>query len=176
MSGTRLIQRFENPPQPPTPILVSSKVILCVLPIANIAIGAVYLHDCPRQPFIPIYLIVMGVFGMVLTLLSCLPCASQNRDEPPNPLSRVCVFWNSLTSTFLFCWFIAGNVWIYSVYRPDFQKNSLNPEMYCNKTLYLYAFWTTTLIYILFAVFLLGGCCIFLCFCLCSQADPDDDV
>lgn len=118
---------------------VSSKVILCVLPIANIVIGksaarksqssgeansqrsaglmsvpavwptgAVYLHDCPRQPFIPIYLIVMGVFGIVLTLLSCLPCARQNRDEPPNPLSRVCVFWNSLTSTFLFCWFIAG--------------------------------------------------------------------
>ncbi|XP_075906800.1 transmembrane protein 272 [Nelusetta ayraudi] len=176
MSGNRLIQRFENPPQPPTHVLVSSKVIVCALTIANIAIGAVYLHDCPRQRFIPIYLIVMGVFGMALTLLSYLPCARQNSDEPPNPLSPVCVIWNSLTSTFMFCWFIAGNVWIYSVYRPDFQKNLLNPDMYCNKNLYLYAFWTTTLVYILIAVALLGGCCMLVCLCFCSGADPDDDV
>lgn len=65
-----------------------------------------------------------------------------------------------------------GNVWIYSIYRPDFQKNLTNPDMYCNKTLYLYAFWTTTLVYILFAVFLLGGCCILVCFCLCGNAAP----
>lgn len=74
------------------------------------------------------------------------------------------------------CFLSPGNVWIYSIYRPDFQKNSTSPEMYCNKTLYLYAFWTTTLVYILFAVVLLGGCCVLVCFCLCGRADPDDDV
>lgn len=70
--------------------------------------GAVHLHDCPREPHIPIYLIVAGVFGLVLALLSCLPCARQAKDEPTNPLSRICAGWNSLISLFLFCWFIAG--------------------------------------------------------------------
>lgn len=78
-------------------------------PLCAVALpGAVHLHDCPREPYIPIYLIVLGVFGLTLALLACLPCARQAKDEPPNPLSRLCTAWNSLTSFFLFCWFIAG--------------------------------------------------------------------
>lgn len=45
---------------------------------------------------------------MVLVLLSFLPCARQSEDQPSNPLTPVCTFWNSLTSFFLGCWFIAG--------------------------------------------------------------------
>lgn len=70
--------------------------------------GVVHLHDCPREHYIPIYLIVLGVFGLLLVLLSFLPCARQAKDEPTNPLSRVCTVWNTLTTFFLFCWFIAG--------------------------------------------------------------------
>ncbi|KAI3376386.1 hypothetical protein L3Q82_016867 [Scortum barcoo] len=174
MSETGLIQRIRNPPQPPTPILACSKLVVCVMPIAQIAIGAVYLHDCPRQHYIPIYLIVVGVFGLVLALLSCLPCAQEPKDGPSNPLSRVCATWNSLTSVFMFCWFIAGNVWIYSIYEPNYNKNTTNVDPYCNKTLYLFAFWTTTLVYILLGVGLLCSCCVLFCFFLCGRADPDD--
>lgn len=124
-----------------------SKLFLCIMPIAQIAIGewvyacssiqalvspsydlrqkwkcglsdlllspmcptgSVYLHDCPRQRYVPIYLIVVGTFGLVLALLSCLPCAQEPKDGTSNPLSQVCTVWNSLTSFFLFCWFIAG--------------------------------------------------------------------
>lgn len=70
--------------------------------------GALYLDDCPRQHYIPIYLIVVGFFGLVLALLSCLPCAHQPEDAPSSPLSQLSTIWNSLTSFFLFCWFIAG--------------------------------------------------------------------
>ena len=69
-----------------------------------------------------------------------------------------------------------GNVWIYSIYQPDYNRNTTNIELYCHKTLYLFAFWITTLLYILLGLFLLGGCCVLLCFCLCGRADPDDDV
>lgn len=41
-----------------------------------------------------------------------------------------------------------GNVWIYSIYQPNYNKNT-SVDPYCNKTLYLFAFWTTTLVYIL---------------------------
>lgn len=176
MSSTRLVRNIRNPPQPPTPILGFTKIILCAIPIAQIAIGAIHLDDCPRQDYIPIYLIVVGAFGVMLTVLSCLPCAQESKDGPPNPFSQVCTIWNSLTSLFLFCWFIAGNVWIYSIYEPNYNKNATDVSSYCDRTLYLFAFWTTTLVYILLALALVGGCCVLFCFFLCGRADADDDV
>ncbi|XP_076017786.1 transmembrane protein 272 [Genypterus blacodes] len=176
MSNNALIQRIRNPPQPPTPILACSKVFLCVMPIAQIAIGVKYLDECPRQHYIPIYLIVVGVFGLLLAVLSCLPCAKESIDGARNPLSQFCTVWNSLSSTFLFCWFITGNVWIYSIYEPNYNKTTTAVDPYCNKTLYLFAFWTTTLVYILLCVFLFTGCCVLCCFLLCGRADPDDNI
>ncbi|XP_071775926.2 transmembrane protein 272-like [Centroberyx gerrardi] len=164
MSETELLQRIRNPPQPPTPILACSKVMLCVMPIAQIAIGVMYLDDCPRQHYIPIYLVVAGVFGLLLAVLSCLPCAQEEEDGTSNPLSCCCITWNSLASLFLFCWFIAGNVWIYSIYQPNYNKTTTDVDPYCDKTLYLFAFWTTTLGYILMGLFLLCGCCGLVCF------------
>ncbi|XP_070849732.1 transmembrane protein 272-like [Chaetodon trifascialis] len=172
MSNPGLIQRIRSPPQPPGPVLACSKVVLCAMPIAEIAIGSVYLHDCPQEDHIPIYLIVVGVFSLALTLLSCLPCARESKDG--NPLSRVCAVWNSFASLFLFCWFIAGNVWIYSIYQPNYNKNTTSMEPYCDKTLYLFAFWTTTLTYIFLVSALVISCCVLVCSCLCGRADPDD--
>ncbi len=70
--------------------------------------GAVYLNDCPRQHYIPIYLIVTGVFAFMLAVLSCLPFTHEPTEGSPNPFSRVCRVWNTLTSIFLLSWFIAG--------------------------------------------------------------------
>ncbi|XP_056156615.1 transmembrane protein 272-like [Lampris incognitus] len=176
MSDRGLLRHIRHPPQPPTPILVCSKVMLCILPVAEIAIGVSYLDECPRQHYIPIYLIVMGIFGMLLTVQSCLPCAQEPKDGTTNPISHYCIAWNSLTSLFLFCWFITGNVWIYSIYKPNFNQTTTNLDPYCNKTLYLFAFWTTTLVYIFLGLFLLFGSCVLGCFFVCGRADPDDDV
>uniref|UniRef100_A0A667ZU74 Si:dkey-19b23.12 n=1 Tax=Myripristis murdjan TaxID=586833 RepID=A0A667ZU74_9TELE len=176
MSSRTLLGRIQNPPQPPAPVLACSKLGLCIMPIAEIAIGAVYLDECPRQHYIPIYLVVMGVFGLLLAVLSCLPCAQEPKDGTSNPLSQFCTAWNSLASAFLFCWFITGNVWIYSIYEPNYNKTMTEAGPYCNKTLYLFAFWTTTLVYILLALFLFVGCCVLVCFFICGRADPDDDI
>ncbi|XP_040039094.1 transmembrane protein 272 [Gasterosteus aculeatus] len=181
MSSSGLLRRIPRTPRPSTPVLVCSKLAVCVFPVAQIAIGAVHLEDCPLQRYIPIYLIVVGVFGLALAVLSCLPCTKSPEDDPEGgapstPLSLVCAAWNSLTSLFLFCWFIAGNVWIYSIYEPNYIKNSTSAEPYCDKTLYLFAFWTTTLLYIFLGLFLVCGFCVLFCFCLCGRADPDDDV
>ncbi|XP_072232810.1 transmembrane protein 272-like isoform X2 [Leuresthes tenuis] len=138
---------------PGKPVLGSSGLITCVMPIAQISIGAVYLNDCPRQHYIPIYLIVTGVFSLAL---SCFPTAQKSDD---GTINRPCATWNSLISSFLFCWFITGNVWIYSIYEPNYNKNTTNVDPYCNKSLYLFAFWTTTLGYILIGVFMVISCC-----------------
>ncbi|KAM4611723.1 transmembrane protein 272 isoform 1-T4 [Polymixia lowei] len=176
MSNVGLIRRIRSPPQPPTPILACSKVMLCIMPIAQIAIGASYLHDCPRQHYIPIYLVVVGVFGLLLAVLSCLPCVKEPDEGTSSPLSLFCTAWHSLVSTFLVGWFIAGNVWIYSIYQPNYNQTTTEVDPYCNKTLYLFAFWTTTLIYILLGLFLLAGCCVLICFFIFGKADADDDV
>ncbi|KAL4006775.1 diphosphomevalonate decarboxylase [Sarotherodon galilaeus] len=159
MASSNLVGRIRNYPKPSAP-----------------ALGAKYLHECPREHFIPIYLIVVGVFGLILSLLSCLPCARESEEGASNPLSTICIAWNSLTSVFLFCWFIAGNVWIYSIYQPNYIKNTTDVSSYCNKTLYLFAFWTSTLVYILVGLFFLCGSLVLMCCCLCCRANLDNDV
>ncbi|XP_043953117.1 transmembrane protein 272-like [Gambusia affinis] len=157
-------------------ILGVSKVVLFVMPIAYIAVGAVYFNECPVQEKIPIYLIVSGVFSIVLNLLSCLPCIDSRKDAPQTPGGQVLTLWNSLVSLFLFCWFISGNIWIYSIYKPEYNKNATDVSRYCNKTLYLFAFWNATLVYILIILFILTGCCVLCGFFLLGRADNDDDA
>ena len=73
-----------------------------------------------------------------------------------------------VTDIFLFTWFICGNIWVYGKYQPDYTGH--NRELYCNKTLYLFAFWLNTSVYILIGTF----CCCF-CFVGCCVAIFSDD-
>ncbi|KAL0970283.1 hypothetical protein UPYG_G00239840 [Umbra pygmaea] len=148
--------------------VVCCNVLPFALLVAYIVMGAMYLNDCPQEPYIPIYLIVLGAFGMVPIFSSC--CC-----QPCSPGSGSCAnlkiifnIWSSMVSLFLVCWFICGNVWIYSIYQPNYNQTqpnstqSVTEHLYCNKILYLFAFWTNTLNYLIFL-----GFCVFLCCCCC---------
>ncbi|XP_072544680.1 transmembrane protein 272-like [Salminus brasiliensis] len=149
------------------PCLLISKLLLVAIPIAQIAMGVVYLNECPKQHYIPLYLVVCGVFSTVRSLLSCLPCNKKEEDGSSSGLNILCNVWNGLVFAFMFCWFISGSVWIYSIYPPNY--NSTMPgEPYCNKTLYLFAFWTTTVTYIILAGLLVAVCCALICVCVCT--------
>lgn len=54
---------------------------------------------------------------------------------------------SSLINCFMLCWFFIGSYWIYTIYEPKYGKD-------CNKTLYLYAFWLVTSIYLTVALVL----------------------
>ncbi|XP_030649007.1 transmembrane protein 272 [Chanos chanos] len=166
MEERSLLVNLRQTPKPSTPALIFLKLLGAALPVAEIVIGALYVNDCPVQKYIPVYLIVAGGFALALALLSCLPCSRESEDGSQSALSGLCTAWNSLISLFLFCWFITGNVWIYSVYQPSYVPNNVH---YCNKTLYLFAFWTTTLVYILMGVAMAVGCCALFCLCVCSK-------
>uniref|UniRef100_A0A8B9HK21 Si:dkey-19b23.12 n=1 Tax=Astyanax mexicanus TaxID=7994 RepID=A0A8B9HK21_ASTMX len=150
------------------PYFLLFKLLLVSLPIAQIAIGVVYLKDCPKQNYIPLYLVVCGVFSIVLALLSCLPCSAKQEDGSNGGMNILCSVWNGLVSTFMFCWFICGSVWIYSIYPPNYNSTFI-AEPYCNKTLYLFAFWTTTVTYILLGLLLVAGCCGLVYMCVCGK-------
>ncbi|XP_064608113.1 transmembrane protein 272-like [Liolophura sinensis] len=140
------------------------------LPIAMIVIGSMYLHDCPVERYIPIYLVVGGSFGLFYFFISLCNRAKSKRDgeesdDSPAPcLSTILC----LVSCFTTAWFIAGNVWVYRTYSiwsaDPVSKN------YCNQTLYLFAFWQLTACYIMLAIGLvLVVCCGCLLFCLSEK-------
>lgn len=88
---------------------------------------------------IPIYLIVLGSTSLFYTCCvggrryqSYKQSWEQGEEQSVNPLRL-------LIDLFVFAWSICGYVWIYRNYEPNYD----DPESadYCNKTLYLFAFW-----------------------------------
>ncbi|KAK2860449.1 hypothetical protein Q7C36_004615 [Tachysurus vachellii] len=150
--------------------LVISKLLMAGFSIAQIFISAKYLMECTQQNYIPVYLLVSGVLNMAILLLACLPCGQNDR-----VLKYLSGIWTSLASVFTFCWVIAGSVWIYSIYPPNYNSTVVG-KPYCNKTLYLFAFWTTTVGYIFLGILLVGFCCFLVCVCVQnskSHSEPE---
>ncbi|XP_059140904.1 transmembrane protein 272-like [Physella acuta] len=112
--------------------------ILMAIPISMIVIGALYLDDCPVERMIPIYLIVAGCFGCAKCLFTLVSQARRWKKigKKSTPLKR-CVY-------------------IYRIY-DEVSYDHLNTDHYCDKTLYLFAFWVATAVYIIMGLF---------CFCV----------
>ncbi|RDD47640.1 hypothetical protein TrispH2_000878 [Trichoplax sp. H2] len=149
--------------------------IFLAIPISLIVIGAIYKDQCPVQPKIPIYLIVLGSFGLLKNLLDlCQQVSkgdtddsddSEDSDNSESSKSNNVQSYETLITCFLIAWFIAGNVWIYSIYKPSFNPMDIK---YCNQTLYLFAFWITTAGYIIVGFFCFCFCCV-ACVAVCAS-------
>lgn len=63
----------------------------------------------------------------------------------------------SIISCFIFGWFICGSYFVYRIYKPSFDPNA---EGYCNKVVYLTAFWVITSSYIIIGIVIVLMCCI----------------
>lgn len=129
--------------------------VTIVIPVCMIVIGSIYLYDCPQGEYIPIYLLVGGGFGVLKQLLHLSARVRQRVEEQEEERVR-----QSPTQTLLNCfmlgWFIIGSMWVYKEYEPNYE-----PKLgkYCNRTLYLFAFWLITSVYIVLAIIII---------CLCS--------
>uniref|UniRef100_A0A3Q4N4F8 Si:dkey-19b23.12 n=1 Tax=Neolamprologus brichardi TaxID=32507 RepID=A0A3Q4N4F8_NEOBR len=161
---------------PVEPVSTQTESTLCSPRLITFSVWGIYLHECPRQHYIPIYLIVLGVFSVFSVLLSCLPCSNEPEEGTANPLNTIYKAWTSLTILFFICWVIAGDVWIYSIYQPNYDKNTTDVSSYCNKTLYLFAFWINTLSNISIGVIFLYCPLVLICCCLRRRANPNNDV
>ena len=139
------------------------------------AIGAKYKDDCPREDKIPIYLIVMGCFLIIRNLSNMCSRASSRNDEDENdeknPAQKCC---DSMIDLFLFCWFIAGNYWIYHIYEPSFDKS--DKELYCHKTLYLFSFWILNATYILIGFLCCCTCVVGICAAVVTVNSDDENL
>lgn len=133
--------------------------IMLAIPISMIVIGAKYLHDCPAERYIPIYLVVAGSFGVLRNSITIVRRCCQKKDEEEEENRRKVNPVESIIDCFMFAWFIAGNVWIYRT-KGEFSTNPGDPN-FCDPTLYWFAFWITTAAYIIIGC----SCC---CCCLCG--------
>lgn len=100
-----------------------------------------------------------GAVGVFRNLISLCQRARKSDNDDDEEKKRNPV--ESLLDCFLFAWFICGNVWIYQNYQPNYDPTS--GSEYCNKTLYLFAFWITTATYILIGTMCFCVCCVGIC-------------
>ncbi|XP_056254604.1 transmembrane protein 272-like [Seriola aureovittata] len=136
--------------------IVVVNIIWWMIMIAAIGLGAIHIKNCPIQPYIPIYLMVLGAVSLVSFTLTYTK--STWKDGVIFILSSVCV---ALLHLFTFCWFIAGTVWVYSVYPPSYEPG----KQYCHKTPFQFAFVVTTLVWVCVTLLFTCGCCFGLLAC-----------
>uniref|UniRef100_A0A8C5MIF4 Uncharacterized protein n=2 Tax=Leptobrachium leishanense TaxID=445787 RepID=A0A8C5MIF4_9ANUR len=157
---TPLLQKIQGPFMP-KPVSIAVKSLFVGIYITGIVLGALYINDCPGQRLIPFYLIIWGGGSLLLLSLTCLPCGD-GREPPRVGLVNLCA--QGVLLLLLFAFFIAGNVWIYSLY-PEPWDDPSNPN-HCNRILYLYAFWITTICHMFLMLLVLVFFCIFICLCV----------
>jgi hypothetical protein len=153
-------------------------LFIIILPLSGIIIGIIFQNDCPLEKYIPIWEIINGFMTISFLLLMYI----NNKIIHPNWAMFIIDQLKILLIFLLFVWFIRGNVslvlfvfvykiysiilcqiWVYKYYKiVKYDKSLVTIEnFYCNKFVYLYAFWYMTIIYIL-----LGVCLIYFIFSL----------
>lgn len=126
--------------------------------IVSLIFGIIYSSDCPIQRYIPVYLIVQGSVGLLIFIIHLLAivyilCITKFK------YFFICTIaiLTALLGLFLFAWFIAGNIWIFSMFNRVQFDDPANTNSYCNGVLYHAAFWLVIVQYIMTVFF----CCSF---------------
>ncbi|CAF2550529.1 unnamed protein product [Rotaria sp. Silwood2] len=156
------------PPLPPTPngffssiYFVISLLVYVTIPITQLVIGLIYIGKCPVQEMIVVWMIVSGIFGILLAIIGIIihvkvrkqPLSlSPYDDHQSYPLIiRILMPMFILILLFIVVWFFVGQVFIFEVkLRVEFFDPTL-PE-YCHGNLYKSAY---ILIFIDYLIFLL---------------------
>ncbi|MCI4377386.1 hypothetical protein PGIGA_G00202990 [Pangasianodon gigas] len=132
-------------------LIVLLNLIAWMLLVTAVGLGAIHFSECPIQPYIPIYLIIIGGCGIILLML-----AYWTNTLHEGFWCQICILSIICISVFSIAWFLTGTVWIYSIYPPNF--NSTAVGHYCQRTLYLFAFWFNILGFLSVVFFV--PCCI----------------
>ncbi|XP_035513141.1 uncharacterized protein LOC118324783 [Morone saxatilis] len=102
-------------------------ILVTAFPIAQITIGAVYMYECPAAPVIPVYVMVCGILALLIMGLFALPNLC-----PAAPGHTIWTLWIISLVLFVFIWFFYGSYLIYSVYPPNYTKNTIDPNGFNN--------------------------------------------
>ncbi|CAF1309081.1 unnamed protein product [Adineta ricciae] len=144
-----------------------------VSPICQLVIGVVFIHQCPIQRFIPIYLLVSSAGSFIflginifLKLVNYIALARNTVQ-----LVKCCISTNCAINCcafsikipyrlFSFIWFIAGNVWVYQVQSRVQYDHSNITETYCQETLYKFSYISIIINWVLTFILYSCDCCL----------------
>ncbi|XP_043953204.1 transmembrane protein 272-like [Gambusia affinis] len=164
--GTAWRLQLVRPPPTPPRLLATATVIQVVLTAARVIFGLVYFQDCPQQPNIPKYLLGIALFPLLAALLTKDAARPQER---PSCL-KACL--RCFLCLFMFAWLLLGAVWVFAVYQPNYDPFAAD-GLYCNKTLYTFAFWNAVLETFGFVAILAKLCKGLVCYVNLSPVDAD---
>lgn len=127
--------------------------------------GVKYLGDCPKEPNVPVYLLVGGCFGMLKLLSTLWHNIQIRRNEDVDVFydahesegafaSRTYKMMDIILSMFLFAWLIVGTYWVFKIWEPHYKQLLHEPSDWCDRSVYM------------FAVYQIIGCYSYLCFVL----------
>ncbi|XP_027893941.1 uncharacterized protein LOC114157285 isoform X1 [Xiphophorus couchianus] len=167
------VWKLQLNPSPPTPIRLSVGAVITwtCLTVTRVTFGIVYFRDCPQQPNIPNYLLGLALIPLLMIPFVTLPCESygaQTRERPRG--FKACM--EGFIGLFIFIWSLLGDVWVFSVYQPNYDPSAAD-GLYCNKTLYTFAFWNAIFETFGFGVLLAKFCKGMLCYVNMSPVDRD---
>ncbi|MEQ2291138.1 hypothetical protein AMECASPLE_010378 [Ameca splendens] len=163
-----IVWNLQLPPPPPRPprLSVATAVTLTLLTVARAIFGLVYFQDCPQNPNIPKYLLGMALISSVALLWE--NDVARQRQHPRG--FKACL--QGFLALFIFVWLLLGDVWVFSVYQPNYEPSAAD-GLYCNKTLYTFAFWNAVYETFGFGVVLTQLCKGLVCYVNMSPLDTD---
>ncbi|CAF0957734.1 unnamed protein product [Brachionus calyciflorus] len=132
------------------------------------------LRRCNIEPLIPIWLIVYHSVTIFMVFLLIPICFIEYCGKE---ILRQFVLILTICLTIFFgifqlAWFIAGNVWVYSKYESVVFENA-SSSLYCDQNLYLLAFWTINVSYIISGAAIIIGalsfCGFYIYACCCKN-------
>lgn len=65
--------------------------------------------------------------------------AQQANDDLNESVNKGSYFTDLLLNLFIFLWFILGNYWIFSIYKPKFKPFIYEPNNFCDRNLYFFS-------------------------------------
>ncbi|XP_047738048.1 uncharacterized protein LOC125178413 [Hyalella azteca] len=141
-------------------------MVSMAVPLLMVILGIQYLHECPIEPHIPIYLLVGGLFGALKGMwLICQQVRSRRYERIDDAFADdgLDEIFTSISyratdvvlSVFLVVWFGLGNYWVYKIYLPRYEAPLFQPNDWCSKTVYLFALSQLLFVYTVTAVLLL---------------------
>lgn len=144
-----------------TKVVTVCLMILFTFPLLMLTFGWKFMNDCPKGTNIPIYMVIGGMFGMILLLLIIYSQIGSRRQDvmmvpAPRPQISLRKVMVVILSIFLTIWFVMGNYWILSISWPHFEYRTFSPDTYCHKFLYIFSLVHLGVVYIVIGITLLG--------------------
>ncbi|CAF3361281.1 unnamed protein product [Rotaria sp. Silwood1] len=142
--------------------LDGATVLLALLTVFQVILffmGVKYLNDCPIQPNLPVYLLVVGAMGLVRVLNLLWKQFRRRRmrklegvelDQEEETENNGSGFTDAVLNLFLLAWFIVGQFWTWKVFMPSFEFGLENPNNYCHRNVYIFTLIHIAFVYIMF--------------------------